>query len=171
MRKWSNPLLTHHFVPGRGRAALPATLKPVVKKQPVSVNHGIHFPGKACRTMKEKLPLNSTQANGKIEKVEVDKIPHPLNWSAQLFLLLFSCLYVTGVIKWQFQDCQQMIYWRKVLGVCERNQYFSVLHIYDCFFIISKFSNNIIGTLFKYSMDTTLVMCWQIFTYQEVMHV
>lgn len=78
-------------------------------KTTVSVDHGIHFPGKACGTMKEKLPLDSTQANGKIEKVEVDKILHPLNRFAQLFLLLFSCLYVTGVIKRQLQDCQQMI--------------------------------------------------------------
>lgn len=134
MRKWLD------YVPGRGGAALPAALKPAVKKQIASVEHGLYFPGKACGSMKEELPLESTQANGKIEQVEMDKIPHSPNWFAQFFLLLFLCLHVTRVIKWQLQDCQQMIYQRRVLVACERNQYFSLLCICDCFFIISKFS-------------------------------
>lgn len=57
-----------------------------------------------------------------------------------------------------------MINRRRVLVACEINQYFSFLYIYDGVFIISKFSKNIIDTLFKISMDSPLVMCSELFT-------
>lgn len=69
----------HHCAWGRAGAALPAALKTVVKKQPASVEQGLHFLGKSCGSMKQEVPLDSAQANSKIEKVEVDKNPHPLN--------------------------------------------------------------------------------------------
>lgn len=67
MSKWRNPLLIHYCASGRGGAALPVALKLVVKKQPASVEHGLHFPGKTWGSVKEKLSLDSAHTNSKIE--------------------------------------------------------------------------------------------------------
>lgn len=171
MRKWSNPLLMHDSVPGRGGAALPAALKPIVKKQPASVEHGLNFPGKACDQWKKTCLWTQHIITARFKRLKWTNSGHPLNWFAQLFLLLFYACMSLELLKWQFQDCPQMIYRRTVLVACERNQYFSLLYICDCFFIISKFAKNIIDTSFKHSIDNTLVVCSQIFTFHEVMHV
>lgn len=55
----------------QGRSGSARALKLVVKKQPASVEHGLHFPGKTWGSVKKKLPLDSAHTNSKIEKVEV----------------------------------------------------------------------------------------------------
>lgn len=88
-------------------------------------------------------------------------------------MFLFLCLHATG-LKWQPQYYQQVKYRRRLLvlsHVKEISLFFTFIYIQLLLSCLLSSHENIVGTLFKYYMDSTPVMCSQLFTYHKGMHV